>query len=792
MQKPLIIALAGNPNAGKTTLFNALTGAHQHVGNWPGVTVEKKEGLIQHNGRTIRIVDLPGIYSLTAYSIEELVARNYLLDEKPDVVIDIVDASNLDRNLYLTMQFKELGVPLMVCLNMIDMAEKRGVTIDHKLLSQLLGVPVTPTVARLGKGVKSLLDTAVEVGSQTPEWNPAKLPYSREVEEAIEDVERIIVEERFHADTYPVHWMAVKLVEGDEELDKILKEDGRAGAKIRERIDKLASHIKTTLDTDPEGMLADYRYGHILGITRQVMRSTMEFRLHLSDKIDRVLTNRILGPVCLLAILYGIFIFTFQGSEVPVGWVESFFDHIKGLLEGVLPEGVIKSLILSGVIDGVGGVITFLPLILFMFFAIAVLEDSGYMARVAYMLDRVLRWFGLHGNSVMALIVGGGIMGGCAVPGIMASRTLRDPRERLATLLVTPFMNCGAKIPVYALLIAAFFSEHRATMMFILMLLAWSFALFGAKILRSSILKGPKTPFVMELPPYRFPTFKGLLIHTWERTWQFLRKAGTVILAVSIIMWALMSFPALPEKRAQEFQNLRERAQVDLLSHTEIASVVSNGEDLEAFRKFYEEYRQSAEENGKQAEAWRNSKYYALARAIKLEHAGITQENIDPRLGEAVRVYDQYVKRVSEINGEEGKAALKTSIAGQVGGIMEHITAPLGFDWKINTALIGGFAAKEIIVSTLGTAFSLGEGDAEDSMMLSDRLRHEPGWMPLTAFTLMVFIMMYAPCFVTLICIKKETMSLKWALFALTYTTVAAYIVALIVYQGGLLFSVGV
>ncbi len=791
MNRPLTIALAGNPNAGKTTLFNALTGAHQHVGNWPGVTVEKKEGSLQHNGQSIRIVDLPGIYSLTAYSVEELVSRDYLIHAKPDVVIDIVDASNLDRNLYLTMQFRELGAPLIVCLNMIDVAESRGVNVDHKLLSQLLGVPVVPTIARLGKGVKDLLDTAVNVGIGAPSWSPARLPYSREVEEAIEDVERVITEERFHVDAYPPHWMAVKLVEGDEELSKILEGDGQAAEKIKSRVTKLSSHIKTTLDTDPEGILADYRYGHILGITRQVMRSTMEFRLHMSDKIDRVLTNRILGPVCLLLILYAIFLFVFQGSEAPVGWVEAFFDRVKDILGGVFPEGVIKSLILSGLIGGVGGVITFLPLILFMFFAIAVLEDSGYMARVAYMLDRVLRWFGLHGNSVMALIVGGGIMGGCAVPGIMASRTLRDPRERLATLLVTPFMNCGAKIPVYALLIAAFFPARRATMMFILMLLAWAFALFGAKILRSSILRGPKTPFVMELPPYRLPTLKGLLIHTWERSWQFLKKAGTVILAVSVLMWALMSFPQLPERQAGEFESLRDRARVTLFSNPEFTSFVSGDAQLEEFQSYYGAYREKGEAP-QGDESSHAVKYRELARAVTTWEETPAKEPADPKLWEAALAYNQYIKRVAEVNGEEGKAALKISVAGKIGGALEIITAPLGFDWKVNTALVGGFAAKEVIVSTLGTAFSLGQGGEEDSGMLSERLRREPGWTPLTAFTLMVFIMMYAPCFVTLICIRKETLSMKWALFSLTYTTVAAYIMAFIVYQGGLLFGVGV
>ena len=303
-----------------------------------------------------------------------------------------------------------------------------------------------------------------------------------------------------------------------------------------------------TLEEDPESIIADHRYGYIAGISKRVLKRQIEFRLNASDKIDKVLTNRIVGPLCMVLILYGVYSFTFWASEIPIVWFEKFFDFLRDAVVFIVPEGIIRSLLVSGIIDGVGGVLGFVPLILFMFFTIAIMEDSGYMARVAYMLDRILRWFGLHGNSVMAMVISGGISGGCAVPGVLATRVLKDPKERIATLLVVPFMNCGAKLPVYAMLITAFFSKDKARIMFFLTLLSWAFALFAAKILRSTVLKGPKTPFVMELPPYRAPTIKGLLIHSWERTWHYIKKAGTVILAFSVILWAMMTFPGLSEE----------------------------------------------------------------------------------------------------------------------------------------------------------------------------------------------------------------------------------------------------
>jgi ferrous iron transport protein B len=397
---------------------------------------------------------------------------------------------------------------------------------------------------------------------------------------------------------------------------------------------------------------------------------------------------------------------------------------------------MLKSLIVSGIIDGVGGVLGFVPLIMFMFFGIAILEDSGYLARVAFMLDRVFRMFGLHGSSVMAFIVSGGIAGGCAVPGVMATRTLKSPRERLATLLTVPFMNCGAKLPVFALLIATFFAQYEAVIMLLITLGAWVGALLVAKLLRTTVIKGASTPFVMELPPYRVPTFKGLAIHTWERTWQYIKKAGTVILGLSIVLWAMMTFPELPDSKVQEFEALRQ---------TEIS------------------------------------------RAPKEIAAELSAASDGTELSGPARNLKESLWRV---DAAEAEAGLRYSAAGRIGGALEAVSIWAGFDWRTNIALVGGFAAKEVVVSTLGTAYSLGEVDPEQAGSLSETLARDPAWSPLLAVGLIVFTMFYSPCLVSVICISRESGSWKWGAFAMVFNTVLAFLLAVLIFQVGSAFGI--
>jgi ferrous iron transport protein B len=735
------VALAGNPNSGKTTLFNELTGARQHVGNYPGVTVEKKEGTYSNKDFQLHIVDLPGTYSLTAYSLEEVVARDFLVNQKPEVVINIVDASNLDRNLYLAVQFLEMGIPVCIALNMIDVAKKRGIEINARKLSALLGVPVVPTIARTGQGKKELMDSAARIVQENTEFFPLKISYGDDVDSAMIEMEKEIEANNFLTDTYPVRWIALKYMENDEQiLEKGRKANPELDARLQETVKKVSHHLLDTLDTYPEAMIADQRYGYIKSILKQgvIYQKYDPNRLYSSDRIDKVLTNRFLGPLIMLAILAGLYHVVFSYSEVPVGWLETIFGWIGAGVSAVLPDGLLKSLIVSGIIDGVGGVLGFVPLIMFMFFGIAVLEDSGYLARVAFMLDRVFRMFGLHGSSVMAFIVSGGIAGGCAVPGVMATRTLKSPRERLATLLTVPFMNCGAKLPVFALLIAAFFAKHEALIMFMITLGAWAGALLVAKLLRVTVIKGAATPFVMELPPYRMPTFKGLAIHTWERTWQYVKKAGTIILGFSIILWAMMTFPALPDSRVQALEARRQA----LLNAAPAASV--------------SELKSTPEGAGLSPEAF----------SLK--------------------------EKLNGIHYREAETALRYSIAGRIGTALESVSRWAGFDWRTNIALVGGFAAKEVVVSTLGTAYSLGEVDPEQTGALSEALAKDPAWSPLAALGLIVFTMFYSPCFVSVVCISRESGSWKWGAFAIAFNTLLAFGLAVFIYQVGSVLGIGV
>ncbi len=729
-----LIALAGNPNAGKTSLFNAITGARQHVANYPGVTVERKEGFYSHNGFDLHIVDLPGTYSLTAYSPEELVARDVLTTDRPRVVINIVDASNLDRNLYLTLQLFELGIPVIIALNMIDVAKGRGLEIDAGQLSQKLNVPVIPTVARSGFGKEQLLEVASRIvregaGSATP----PQIPYGPDIDPVLQEMEAKISSAGLLSDLYPARWTALKFLESDEEVVS----RGRVAApelsaELEKMVSKVSEHLRKTLDTYPEGIIADYRYGFISALLKSgVMKQTHAAdRLYLSDRIDSVLTHRIAGPVIMGLILYGLYYFAFTGSDAPVKWLQSGFAALGGFIQSHLGPGLLRSLLVNGVIGGVGGILGFVPIIVFIFLGIAFLEDSGYLARAAFMLDRVFRVFGLHGSSFMAYVVGGGIAGGCGVPGVMATRTLRSSNERLATILTIGFMNCGAKLPVYALLIGAFFAKDKAQMMMLLTVISWAVAFLAAKFLRTTILRGPNTPFLLELPPYRLPTLRGLLIHTWERAWLYIRKAGTVLLAVSILFWALMNFPRLPASKQAAYAAQK--------------------------RAVAAQMRTQAQGGSGQLGA-RSAKSSALAA----------------------------------IDGAEARAALRYSLAGRMGMGLEHITYLCGFDWRTNVALVGGVAAKELVVSILSTAYSMGQTGRGKDAPLGAVLAADPAWNPLVAFTLILFTMLYVPCVVSVVCLAKEAGSWKWALFSVLFNTTVAFLLAVLVYQGGRFLGIG-
>jgi ferrous iron transport protein B len=790
MNRKITVALAGNPNSGKTTTFNALTGAHQHVGNWPGVTVEKKEGFLRFEGTEFQIVDLPGTYSLTAFSLEEIIARNYVVEGSPDVVVDVVDASNLERNLYLAIQLLEMGANIIVALNMIDVAKGRGININADKLSQLLGVPVVPTNAKREEGVKDLLRTVMDAASSREDGvQPELVQYGTEVEEEVSKIREKLIAEGVENSGLSLRWISVKLLEQDPEIIKKM-EHVLTNGDISFQIQESREHLTDIFGDAPEIILTDARYGLISGLLRQCVQVDRIDRVHLSDNIDKVLTNRLLGPIILLLVMYSVYVFTFQGSEPFVVLFEGFFDWLGRTVASVLPQGLLQSLLVSGIIDGVGGVLGFVPLIAFMFFAIAILEDTGYMARVAFMLDRVLRGFGLHGASMLALVVSGGIAGGCAVPGIMATRTMREPKERLVTILVTPLMNCGAKLPVYALLIGAFFPGNKAGMMMLLTFISWGMVLISARIIRSTVLSGPSAPFVLELPPYRAPTLKGLLIHTWERTWMYIKKAGTVILAISVVIWVMMTFPALSPQKAKVFNDRLEKLTDEFLALPEAKSTFRSAKDVEAFNKFFSRFK----EGNSIVLDKKHPGFFALGQALIASEGNGNKSGVKNvcSISKLATQYEEYSNRKQVIEHDRRITHLKNTIGGRLGVLLEYAFQPMHFDWKTNIALVGGFAAKEVVVATMGTAYSLGDVDPEESATLSQRLRNEPDWNKLRAFTLILFVMLYAPCVVTTVTIWRETSSLKWPVFALVYATSLAYIVALVVSVVGSALGLGV
>jgi len=685
--KKITVALAGNPNSGKTTIFNQLTGARQHVGNYPGVTVEKKEGVCKYDGYEMIFVDLPGTYSLTAYSIEELVTRNFIIDEQPDVVVDIIDASGIERNLYLATQLIEMNVPLVLVFNMSDVAEQKGLLFDIEQLSRLLEAPIIPTIGNKGKGKRELLDAIVKTVQQGRWQRTHKVTYGEEIEHELAKIDEIITDKEHElAEKYGSRWTAVKLLEQDDDITvKFRSRD------VLDTVTASIEHLKSIFGDAPEVIMADRRYGFISGACQETIRTTVELRHSYSDMIDAVVTNRLLGLPIFLILMYLVFLLTFKIGAYPMGWLEVFFEWAGRAVAGLWPVGSeswLSSLLVDGVIGGVGGVIVFLPNILLLFLSIAMLEDSGYMARAAFIMDRIMHKIGLHGKSFIPMLIGFG----CSVPAIMATRILENRRSRLTTIMVIPLMSCGAKLTIYALVIPAFFPENwHGPMMWLIYFIGIVLAIILIKVLRLTFFKGETIPFVMELPPYRMPTLKSVSIHMWHRGWMYLRKAGTIILAISILLWFASSYP----KPGRE----------------SLAGL-------------------SAEQ----------------ARQARLEH----------------------------------------SVIGRLGQIIEPVIKPLGFDWKIGTALIGATAAKEVFVSQLAIVYAVGSTD-EGASTLRQQLR--ASYTPLTGFCIMLFCLIYAPCVATVVMTKQETNSWGWALFQFFGLTVLAYIITLIVYQVGSLIA---
>ncbi len=539
----LTVALAGNPNSGKTTVFNAMTGTRQHVGNWPGVTVEKKEGETSHRGHQIRLVDLPGTYSLTAYSMEEIVTRNYIFDEKPDVVINVVDASNLERNLYLTQQLKELDIPLILSFNVMDEAQKQGYEIDIDQLSQLLATPIIPTIGTREQGIQQLLDMVIDIAEGKREVTHLIFHYEDEIETELRQLESLINRDPDLCQHYPPRWLAVKLLEEDADIRNQVKNFTR-GEELLAQADQGNERLETLFSERGESLFAEQRYGLVHGSLRETVRLPPQIRFTTSDAVDKILTHRALGFPIFIGVMWLAFQFVAKvGGEWLLIPVEALFEWIGRAIHGLLlnagAPGWFISLIVDGIIAGVGGVAVFIPIIFSLYLVIAMLEGSGYMARVAFIMDKIMHGIGLHGKSFLPMLLGFG----CNVPAIMGTRILENRSDRILTILINPLMSCSARLPIYAIFAAAFFPKHQGTVIFSMYFLGILLAIGMGLLFKKLFFPGKSAPFIMELPPYRMPTFKSIMLHMWDRGKMFIKKMGGIILSLSVLIWFLGTFP---------------------------------------------------------------------------------------------------------------------------------------------------------------------------------------------------------------------------------------------------------
>ena len=768
------VALAGNPNCGKTSIFNNMTGSRQHVGNYAGVTVEKKVGETKIDGHDIEIIDLPGTYSLTARSLDELAARNVIINEDPELIANVVDASNLERNLYLTAQLIELEQPLLLVLNMVDVAKEMGLQFNNKKLEELTGSTVVETIGRVNKGTDGALRGIVKVSKERKIPN-VRVNYGEVLEPAIAELEAEVA--KLDTGRYPHRWVAIKLLEQDTDILEKVQELDKSGA-VLSKAEALRTELNKSVDMDI--VFQEYRHRFAVDVFNGVLEVVPEHKDTKSDNIDKILTNRWLGIPIFLCIMWVMFYLVINIAEYPKGWLEDAFKLLTDFIGANLEDGLLKSLLNDGIIGGVGAVISFIPHIVLLFVSISFLEDTGYMARAAFVIDRVMRGVGLHGKSFIPMLLGFG----CNVPSIMGARILDNPRDRMITILVSPFMSCSARLPVYTLLASAFFPpEDAPTILLGIYTLGIVVAVVTAKVLRTYVFKGEAEPFVMEMPPYHMPTLRSVGIHMWERSVMYLKKAGTFILASSILIWFLTSFPQDVEYSQDydaakaEVTAMHEQTAATILDEAQLA----NDEDKDKVTAIYdqmlaldEEHKgdpPAEEEEPAYFEALKADELYPVAWTLYVNHKAEEDE-------------------VKALDLQQGKEKIEQSYAAELGRFIQPIMEPLGFNWRINIAVIAAVAAKEVMVSTLGTIYAI-EASEDDSTSLEEFLANDPDFNPAIGLALMVFALLYLPCLATMAVLKRETDSWKWFGAVFAYTSILAWVGAYIAVHLGRALGLG-
>ena len=704
--KTINVALVGNPNCGKTSIFNIAAHAHERVGNYSGVTVDEKVGTFEFGGYTFNLIDLPGTYSLSAYSPEELYVRKHIIEKHPDIILNVVDATNLERNLYLTTQLIDMDITMVMALNIFDEFQKQGDQLDRDQLSTLLGMPIVPTKGRSGEGIDNLFRKIIEVyEGKDNTIRHIHVNHGKELEGCIDQMRKELYTHGF-SDELSTRFLSIKLLENDKQMEEFVTANDPDGSvlkmrnEIAQRFHEESSHPlvenegdkKHRVTVNSEGMdienaITDAKYGYIRGALAEVYQKNEKSNFHrLTDKIDSLVTHRWLGYPIFLIFMFVTFFCTFAVGQYPMDWIDALFGWLGDVVGGSMSEGPLRSLLVDGVISGVGSVIVFLPNILILYLFISFMEDSGYMARAAFIMDKLMHHMGLHGKSFIPMIMGFG----CNVPAIMATRTIEDRKSRLLTMLVIPMMSCSARIPTYMILIGAFFSRQAALILTALYAFGMIMAVLMAKLFSRFVVKGESLPFVMELPPYRMPTAKAVLRHTWEKGKEYLKKMGTIILGASIIVWALGYFP------------------------------------------HHDDYATTREQ-------------------------------------------------------------MENSYLGKLGKTIEPVMAPCGFDWRQSVSLLTGVAAKEVVASTMGVLYASAEENAiieeegfesdDGSLRISRLVRNN--MTPLSAASMLLFILLYMPCLSAVVAIKNESGKWRWAIFTMVYTIALAWVVSFAFFQIG-------
>ncbi len=787
-RKNILVALAGQPNCGKSTVFNLLTGARQHVANYPGVTVEKKTGSFSLDEALVTLVDLPGTYSLTSYSLEERVARDFLLGDNPGVVLNVADGSNLKRNLYLTLQLIEMEVPTILNLNMMDVVERRGQSIDIDRLQEVLGIPVVPTQAKKGKGMAALKAAAQKMNGASVK-GMLRIDYG-ELETYISELESLLAEDAVLRVHYPVRWFAIKLLEGDSEAERLLKRIYSDPKRVLEKTASCRERFQEKMGKTTERHIAFTRHGACAKINREVVSMPAEKKKSLSDRADKYVCNRYTGPMILIAIL----MILYQVSIVFGNWLALQVWPVWGALERIsaeiLPQaGFIDDPLLRAlglwVVKSATAILNYLPIFFLLFSLIAILEDSGYMPRMAFILDRLFRRFGLHGQSTLPMILGGVYVGGCAIPGVMATKAIPDERARFATIMIVPMMNCLAKVPLYLILISAYFSDVGGYAMFFIATVTLFIALPVAKILSMTVLKErPSAPFIMEMPPYHLPTIGGILRRAFERIWLFMKKIVTVVAAVAVVVFVLINYPGLPQSRQEYYKSMQDAAVSRFMKAVDKTGFKGRiqAEDVLPII-FFEESLKNARRGVRDKEKAvaidaefkaRNGVYYAIVKRVGKDGKKLN------------RVLKKVIKARKKIRREVRAERFEDSFLGILGRALEPVTQFAGFNWRINIALLSAFAAKENSAATLGSLYSV---DGSEKSVQESMKEGEVGFSPLHALALMLFMALYPPCVPTSIMVRHQVNSNKWMLFSIAYQTLLGLFVASLVFTGGSLLG---